>query len=65
MAVRTMGYALQRKFVRGIQCNGKLFQQLHAMFFLFVIWQVQFIGPITDELFILIKTRKQLPRNYN
>ena len=44
-----MGKALEWKFVRGTQCNGKLFQQLHAIFFLFAIWIVQFIGPIMDE----------------
>ena len=64
-AVPTMGKALERKFVRGTLCNGKLFQQLHAIFFLFAISIVQFIGPIMDELCILIKNRKQLPRNYN
>ena len=63
--VLTIGQALQRKFVRGIQYNGKLFQQLQAMFFLAAIWIVQFIGPIMDELCILIKILKQFPRNYN
>ena len=53
MGVRAMGQALQRKFARGIQFNSKLFQLLHAIFT--VIWIVQFIGPVIDELPILIK----------
>ena len=53
MGVRAMCQALQRKFARGIQYNSKLFQQLHAIFT--VISIVQFIGPVIDELRILIK----------
>ena len=56
-----MGKALERKFVRGTLCNGKLFQQLHAIFFLFAISIVQFIGPIMDELCILIKKSETTP----